>query len=114
MDINSPTWCNSLCYYIIALKSLHDHKHDLQALMICKFFVDSRYSNNDKSRVVVSIILNHKFWNDCLIVVKLMAPLVRLVRISDCDERPSMGYVYEGMYRARLGIKKLFNHNKRL
>ena len=25
-----------------------------------------------------------------------------------------MGYVYEGMYRAHLGIKKLFNHNKRL
>ena len=43
-----------------------------------------------------------------------MAPLVRLLRIVDCDERPSMGYVYEGMYRARLGIKKLFNRNKRL
>ena len=25
-----------------------------------------------------------------------------------------MGYMYEGMYKARLGIKKLFNHNKRL
>ena len=23
-----------------------------------------------------------------------------------------MGYVYEGMYGARLSIKKLFNHNK--
>ena len=43
-----------------------------------------------------------------------MAPLVRLLRIIDCNERPSMGYVYEGMYRARLGINKLFNHNKRL
>ena len=96
------------------MKSLHDHKHDLQALMTSKFFVDSRYSKDDKSRVVVYIILDHKFWNDCLIVVKLMAPLVRLLRIFDCDERPSMRYVYEGMYRARLGIKKLFNHNKRL
>ena len=25
-----------------------------------------------------------------------------------------MGYVYEGMYRVRLGIKKLFKDNKRL
>ena len=98
----------------IAMKSLHDHKHDFQALMTSKFFVDSRYSKDDKSRVVLSIILDHKFCNDCLIVVKLMAPLVRLLRISDCDERPSMGYVYEDVYRARLGIKKLFNHNKRL
>ena len=98
----------------IALKSLHDHKHDLQALVTSKFFADSRYSKDNKGRVVVSIILDHKFWNDCFIVVKLMASLVRLLRIVDCDERPSMGYVYEGMYRVRLGIKKLFNHNKRL
>ena len=43
-----------------------------------------------------------------------MSSLMRLLRIVDCDERPSMGYVYEGMYRARLGIKKLFNHYERL
>ena len=43
-----------------------------------------------------------------------MAPLVRLLCIVYGDERPSMGYVYESMYRAHLGIKKLFNHNKRL
>ena len=98
----------------IALKSLHNHKHDLQALVTSKFFADSRYSKDNKSRVVVSIILDQKFWNDCFIVVKLMAPLMLLLRIVDCDERPSMGYVYEGIYRTRLGIKKLFNHNKRL
>ncbi|RVW33402.1 hypothetical protein CK203_094265 [Vitis vinifera] len=104
------------CFTItfIALKSLHDHKHDLQALMTSKFFVDSRYSKDNKSKVAISIILDNRFWNDCLIVVNLMSPLMRLLHIDDCDERPSMGYVYEGMYRVRLGIKKLFNYNKRL
>ena len=47
---------------------------------------------------MVSIILDHKFLNNCFIIVKLMAPLVRLLCIVDGDERPSMGYVYEGMY----------------
>ncbi|KAL6334947.1 hypothetical protein AAG906_023752 [Vitis piasezkii] len=98
----------------IALKSLHDHKHDLQALVTSKFFVDSRYSKDNKNKVAISIILDNIFWNDCLIVVNLMSPLMRLLRIVDFDERPSMGYVYEGMYRVRLGIKKLFNYNKRL
>ena len=40
----------------IALKSLHDHKHDLQALVTSKFFVDYRYSKDNKSKVAVSII----------------------------------------------------------
>ena len=57
--------------------------------------MDSRYSKDNKNNVVVSIILDNNFWNDCLIVVKLMTPLVRLLRIVDGDERPSMGYVYE-------------------
>lgn len=56
--------------------------------------------------------LTHKFWNDCCIVVKLMAPLVRLLRLVNCDERPWRRYVYEGMYRTRLGIKTLFKHIK--
>ena len=63
---------------------------------------------------MVSIILDHKFWNYCFIIMKLMAPLVHLLHIVDGDKRPSMGYVYEGMYRAHLGIKKFFNHNKKL
>ena len=96
----------------IALKSLHDHKHDLQDLLTSKFFVDSRYSRGNKNKVAVSVILENKFWNDCFIVVNLMTPLVRLLRIVDCDERPSMGYVYESMYRACLGIKKLYKDNK--
>ena len=54
-------------------------KHDLQALVTSKFFANSRYLNDNKSRVVVSIFLDHKFWNDCFIVVKLMAPLVSLI-----------------------------------
>ncbi|KAL6335774.1 hypothetical protein AAG906_039537 [Vitis piasezkii] len=98
----------------IALKSPHDHKHDLQALVTSKFFVDSRYSKDNKSKVAVSIILDNRFWNDCLIVVNFMSPLMHLLRIVDCDEMHSMGYVYEGMYRVRLGIKKLFNYNQRL
>ena len=89
-------------------------KNDLQALVTSKFFVDSRYSKNNKSKVAVSIILDNRFWNYCLIVVNLMSPLMRLLCIVDCDEKPSMGYVYESMYRVHLGIKKLFNYNKRL
>ncbi|RVW25602.1 hypothetical protein CK203_107699 [Vitis vinifera] len=72
----------------IALKSLRDHKHDLQALVTSKFFMDFRYSRDNKSRAVVSIILDNRFGNDCLIVVNLMSPLMHLLRIVDCDERP--------------------------
>ncbi|XP_052177547.1 uncharacterized protein LOC127791603 [Diospyros lotus] len=43
-----------------------------------------------------------------------MTPLIRLLRICDSDEKPSLGYVYDGMHRARKGIKKLFKGRKTL
>ena len=76
--------------------------------------MDSRYSRDNKNRVSISIILDNRFWNDCLIVVNLRSPLMRLLHMVDYDERPSMRYVYEGMYKVHLGIKKSFNYKKRL
>ncbi|XP_030929422.1 uncharacterized protein LOC115955440 [Quercus lobata] len=71
----------------LSFGSLHVHKHDLQALMTSKFFVDNRL---------------------------ISSPLICLLRIVDSDQRLAIGYVYEGMHRARLGIKKIFRMKKHL
>ncbi|GKV15487.1 hypothetical protein SLEP1_g26274 [Rubroshorea leprosula] len=44
------------------------------------------------------VMRNKKFWNNCELVVKIVGPLIRLLRIVDSDEMPSLGYVYDGMY----------------
>ncbi|XP_050263955.1 uncharacterized protein LOC126708192 [Quercus robur] len=98
----------------IALGSLKEHKHDLQALVTCKFYVESRYAKDKKTKAVVKIILDNQFWNDCHVIVHIMSPLIRLLRIVDSDEKPAMCYVYDGMYRVIDGIKKIFKDKKRL
>ncbi|XP_050259781.1 uncharacterized protein LOC126704828 [Quercus robur] len=52
--------------------------------------------------------------DDINVLVKISSPLIRLLRIVDSDQRPAIGYVYEGMHRARLGIKKIFRMKKHL
>ncbi|XP_039128907.1 uncharacterized protein LOC120265048 [Dioscorea cayenensis subsp. rotundata] len=47
-------------------------------------------------------------------MVKIMGPLIRLLRICDSDEKPAMGYVYDGKYRTRKSIKELFKRKKHL
>ncbi|KAK9993540.1 hypothetical protein SO802_023243 [Lithocarpus litseifolius] len=98
----------------IALQSLKEHKHDLQALMTSKFYVESRYAKDKKAKAVVKIILDNQFWNDCHVIVHIMSPLIRLLRIVDSNEKPTMGYVYKGTYRVIDGIKKNFKDKKRL
>lgn len=92
----------------LSFGSLHVHKHDLQTLVTSKFFVDNRLSRESKAKEVVSIILGNSFWDDINVLVKISSPLICLLRIVDSDKRPTIGYVYEGMHRARLGIKKIF------
>ncbi|XP_075670173.1 uncharacterized protein LOC142639910 [Castanea sativa] len=59
----------------------------------------TRYAKDKKAKAVVKIILDNQFWNDCHVIVHIMSPLIHLLRIVDSDEKPVMGYVYDGMYR---------------
>ncbi|XP_023770497.1 uncharacterized protein LOC111919114 [Lactuca sativa] len=60
------------------------------------------------------IVLNEIFWKNYLITVKVMTPLLKLLRLCDSDEKPTIGYVYEGIRWARRGIKELFKKKKEL
>ena len=72
------------------------HKHDLQALVTSKFFVDNRLARESKTIEVVSIILNNSFWDDINVLVKISSPLIRLLRIFDFDQRlASHAYAHE-------------------
>ncbi|KAJ9567271.1 hypothetical protein OSB04_003237 [Centaurea solstitialis] len=94
----------------IALKSLYDHKSELQAMVISNEFKKMLKVGN--AIECKEIILNENFWKNCLITVKVMTPLLRVLRLCDSDEKPAMGYVYEGMHRARKGVKHLFKKKK--
>ncbi|CAA7038795.1 unnamed protein product [Microthlaspi erraticum] len=96
----------------IALQSLYAHKDYLQSMVVDEEF--RKISRSEKAKLVKQLIFDDDFWKECFMVVQIMAPLIRLLRICDSDEKPSLPYVYEGMYRARLGVKKIFKKEKRL
>ncbi|KAF1893456.1 hypothetical protein Lal_00001934, partial [Lupinus albus] len=95
-------------------QGIHEHKHDLQAFVTSKDFIDSRYYRDKKANRFVEVVMNTRFWNDCAIIINIVAPLIRLLRIVDADERPSLPYVYDGMCRARKTIKNVFMNKKSL
>ncbi|XP_039118856.1 uncharacterized protein LOC120254989 [Dioscorea cayenensis subsp. rotundata] len=94
----------------ITLKSIYDHKHDLQALVTDKYYTSHKLSKSPAGKKITSIILDAKFWEECLFMVKIAAPIIRLLRVVDADEKPSLGYVYEGMIRIRKAIMSIFKN----
>ena len=47
-----------------------------------------------------------------VIIYMLISPLIRLLRIIDFVEKPSLGYVYEGMQRVKNAINDRFKNKK--
>ena len=94
----------------IALQSAYEHKEDLQALVVDQEF--RQFLKTEKARYVKAVVLDENMWEHCLLIVRIMAPMIRLLRVCDTDEKPSLPYVYEGMYRVRLGIKKIFGKKR--
>ncbi|XP_022018457.2 uncharacterized protein LOC110918457 [Helianthus annuus] len=90
----------------IALKSLVDHKNDLQALVISNEF--KKMSKLGNATECKEVVMNEIFWSNCLITVTVMAPLLRVLRLCDMDEKPSLPYVFEGMIQADKGVKAIF------
>ncbi|XP_019432947.1 PREDICTED: uncharacterized protein LOC109339873 [Lupinus angustifolius] len=58
----------------IALKIIHEHKHDLQFFVTSRDFIDSRYYRDKKAKIFVEIVIDNRFWNDCTIIVNIVAP----------------------------------------
>ena len=73
--------------------------------MTSKFYVESRYAKDKNEKEVLKIILDNQFWNDCHVIMHIVSPLIHLLRIVKSDEQLAMGYVYDGMYRAKDGIQ---------
>ncbi|XP_016168315.1 uncharacterized protein LOC107610837 [Arachis ipaensis] len=80
--------------------------------MVDKYFTSHKLSKSVNGKMVSSIILDSKFWQDCVTTVKIVGPLIKLLRVIDADEKPSLGYVYEGMQRAKSAIKTTFRNRK--
>ncbi|GAV91057.1 zf-BED domain-containing protein/DUF659 domain-containing protein/Dimer_Tnp_hAT domain-containing protein [Cephalotus follicularis] len=88
------------------LKRMVDLKHNLQSMVTSQDWVDCPYSKKSGGLEMLDIISNQSFWSSCVLIVRLTNPLLRVLRIIGSENRPAMGYIYAGMYRAKETIKK--------
>ncbi|GKU98298.1 hypothetical protein SLEP1_g11318 [Rubroshorea leprosula] len=70
-----------------------------------------RYARSSVGKEVCEIVLeDREFSSNCILIVKISKPLVRVLRLVDNEEKPSMGYLYEAIDKAKVTIKKNFNN----
>nr|KYP59194.1 hypothetical protein KK1_014625 [Cajanus cajan] len=53
------------------------------------------------------------FWKNLVFILKVMAPLVKVLRLVDSEKKPNMGYIYEAMDKAKETIMKSFKNESK-
>nr|XP_034924027.1 uncharacterized protein LOC118056041 [Populus alba] len=79
----------------IALQSILAYKDELRAMVTSKEWVSSAYAKDIKGKMFVESVLDSLFLEECAVIVRMSEPLVRVLRLVDGDDRPSMGYLYD-------------------
>ncbi|KAG5241831.1 zinc finger protein [Salix suchowensis] len=92
--------------HFLSLQCLLKFKKELRQMFNCTKWVESSHGKSRVGKEIAAIILqDNDFWPRCAHIVNVSEPLVRVLRLADSEEKPSMGYLYEAMDKAKEAIK---------
>ncbi|WJX54375.1 hypothetical protein P8452_40264 [Trifolium repens] len=95
----------------LCLQRLHKLKAKLRNMFTSEEWLSSKGAKDAKGKKAMGIVLMPTFWNDVVYTLKVMGPIVHVMRIVDNEKQPAMGYIYAAMLEAKEAIEKSFNSN---
>lgn len=104
-DLIQPAITRSATNFTI-LQSMVNLKNNLQTMVTSQEWMDCPYSKIPDGVALIDLIYSEDFWSSCITIIRLMDPLMRVLRMVGSEKRPAMGYIYEAIYRAKEAIKK--------
>jgi hypothetical protein len=91
----------------VQLDSIVKQKQALRDMFNSQEFKDSKWGKEKSGPAydAKKIVLGKEFWSKANDIIKVFEPLVRVLRLVDGDEKPTMGFIYEAIDRAKLAIR---------
>ncbi|XP_058209973.1 uncharacterized protein LOC131323277 isoform X1 [Rhododendron vialii] len=89
----------------ITLESLVRYKIGLKDMFNSTEWKATRYARMQGAKEVKDILESKDFWAKAADILKIQEPLVKVLRLVDGDRKPTMGFIYEAMDRAKMAIQ---------
>jgi len=93
----------------LTLSRIHQQKNNLRKMITSEEWSTSKWAKEPHGKAVSQTLLMPSFWNNVVFALKVSGPLVKVLRLTDTEKKPPMGYIYEAMDRAKECIEKSFN-----
>ncbi|GJX08873.1 uncharacterized protein Tco_0196805 [Tanacetum coccineum] len=97
----------------LTLQSLSEKKEQLRHMFSSTKWEECRFSGTVKGKAVFATVISTAFWAGVTLCLKVFTPLVKVLRMVDADWKPSMGFVYGEMIKAKEEIKAVLGDNKK-
>lgn len=88
----------------LSLRSIVIQEDNLKHMFSHSDWSSSMYSRRPDAQAIKCVLYSERFWKSAHEAVSVSEPLVKILRIVDGD-MPAMGYMHEGMERAKIAIK---------
>ncbi|KAF7149022.1 hypothetical protein RHSIM_Rhsim03G0000500 [Rhododendron simsii] len=91
----------------LSLRSIVIQEDNLKHMFSHPEWLSSSYSRSPDAQAIKSLLCLDRFWKSAHEAVSVSEPLVKVLRIVDGD-MPAIGYIFEGMDRAKLNTKAFY------
>ncbi|CAH9123996.1 unnamed protein product [Cuscuta epithymum] len=91
----------------LTLQSLLEKKQELKSLVTSLEWDNTKLSKTVKGKEAYETIIRNQFWDSVELCLRVFTPLVKVLRLVDGDDKPSMGFAYGELLRAKEDIKDL-------
>ena len=91
----------------LSLKSIVMQEDNIKHMFSHSEWLSSIYRRRPDAQAINSLLYSDRFWKYAHEAVSVSEPLVKCLRMVDGD-MPAMGYVYEGIERAKVAIKAYY------
>ena len=97
----------------LTLGCLSDCKIQLMTMFTSIQWRSCRFSKIEEGKRIQSCVLDNKFWHDVTTCIKAAYPLIKVLRLVDSDEKPTMSFIYEAMDQAKEKMQVNFGSIKK-
>ncbi|XP_070678439.1 uncharacterized protein [Malus domestica] len=96
----------------LTLQSLVDKKKDLRIMVASDEWEQCKHSKSTKGKAAYATMVSAQFWNGVSLCLRVFEPLFKVLRLVDRDKKPSMGFLYGELQKARNEIKDALQNNE--
>ena len=98
----------------LTLQSLNEKKEQLRNMFCSNEWEECKFAGSDKGKLSRKLVTGATFWGGVTTCLKVFTPLVKVLRMVDADWKPSMGFVYGEIIKAKQEIIDAIGGNKTL